>query len=242
METQHHWSVRIPSRRYSKSPTVHIVVGTGEFQQEFDIHHDLICSRSKFFKNALSGNWLESAKEIKLPQEDRTTFALYLELLYTDLVPLDEPEDGKSWVQNAYMALSELYVLCEKLIDPTSKRTVFKKLVNLFYSRRSDGRFELPGSETVQILYEGTFEDDQIRAALGLAFATCADAATMEKLFNGYSLPAEFYYDLARGTALQLVEHRSRLRQKALELKIAEAELDQRRDGYFRGSHVNAVL
>jgi hypothetical protein len=62
-----------------------VIVGTGEDQETFFVHEDMICAESTFFKAACSGNWLENKeKTIRLPEHEVDIFCLYLESIYRE--------------------------------------------------------------------------------------------------------------------------------------------------------------
>lgn len=64
-----------------------MVVGTGDEQETFSVHQDIICDRSEFFKAACSKNWLENQeKTVRLPEQEVETFRLYLESVYAENV------------------------------------------------------------------------------------------------------------------------------------------------------------
>ncbi len=73
--------------RYVTSPCVRVLVGPASHQQEFFVHQSLICGRSEFFSNAMSGHWKETVnREVPLPEDEPDIFALYLKLLYVSAV------------------------------------------------------------------------------------------------------------------------------------------------------------
>jgi hypothetical protein len=68
---------------YVDSPMIRVLVGNEEVRKESNIHQDLICSRSNFFKNALKKPWLEAnERKVTLAEEEPEIFSLYLKLLY----------------------------------------------------------------------------------------------------------------------------------------------------------------
>lgn len=60
-----------------------VVVLVGPGKQRFEIHKGLICSRSDFFKAALTGNFKEADGTIALPDHDPATFKYFVYWLYT---------------------------------------------------------------------------------------------------------------------------------------------------------------
>jgi hypothetical protein len=64
-----------------------VLVGTGSDQQCFEVLHDLMTERSKFFRVARSERWTSKAKPTELPEHDPSIFALYLDCLYDRKMP-----------------------------------------------------------------------------------------------------------------------------------------------------------
>ena len=57
------------------------MVGPDEYR--FDVHKDLLCKASPFFKAAFDGNFAEAAGIMKLPEEDVMTFKHFIYWLYS---------------------------------------------------------------------------------------------------------------------------------------------------------------
>jgi hypothetical protein len=52
---------------------------TGEEEQQFTVHKDSICAKSKFFKAACSERWIEGKqKVVKLPDVTARDFQTYV--------------------------------------------------------------------------------------------------------------------------------------------------------------------
>ena len=72
------------------STGIEVRVGQGDNQKKFLVHKDLVISRSRFFLNALRGNWKEAEENaITFPEDDPAVFGLYVQLLYLETLPMD---------------------------------------------------------------------------------------------------------------------------------------------------------
>ena len=72
------------------STGIEVRVGKGDNQNKFIVHKDLVISRSRFFFNALRGNWKEAEENaITFPEDDPAVFGLYVQLLYLETLPMD---------------------------------------------------------------------------------------------------------------------------------------------------------
>ena len=160
----------------------------GEQQKAFTVHEGLICARSKFFRNALNGKWLESdEKTVRLLDEEPDDFEGYLTLLYLKECPVINADDGQ------YIELAKLYVVAEELMDTKSKNMIVTGML----SRSGDpgGPF-FPDGEAIEILYSGTPESSQARRLFVDLFCLHADdkdAITKHKS----KFPMDFLVDLS---------------------------------------------
>ena len=102
-----------------------VKVLVGEQEQAFTVHEGLICARSKFFRNAMNGNWLEADEKIvRLPDDEPAVFEGYLAVLYLKELPVINENDGQ------YLELAKLYVFAEKLMDTKSKNVIVEEMLN----------------------------------------------------------------------------------------------------------------
>ncbi|KAF2751794.1 hypothetical protein M011DRAFT_473103 [Sporormia fimetaria CBS 119925] len=196
-----HCSRKADANRYFNTPTVQIVVGT-QNTQEFLIHRGLLCARSEFFKNALSGRWSETEKDFKLPEEDPEMFGLYQAFLYTNSLPI---EDDESTLQDRYLTIGKLYVLCGKLLDLEGKETVLEAFHEL--CSNTDVRV-VPNSDCVSVIYDGTTEKDPARAMLADVYTAKADKAALQSIPDSTLWPSDFFHDLCCGLLLQRTKER----------------------------------
>jgi hypothetical protein len=75
-----------PFFSYHPGDTLFLIVG--EEQEQFLVHSTYLTVRSEFFRAALSKHWKEGqSRVIKLPEDDPTTVAQYLDFVYKDMLP-----------------------------------------------------------------------------------------------------------------------------------------------------------
>ncbi|KAF2751796.1 hypothetical protein M011DRAFT_454693 [Sporormia fimetaria CBS 119925] len=206
---------------YWRTPPVHVVVGKGDAKKDFYIHQGLICGRSRFFKNALSGDRAETAQEVKLPEDNPGTFSLYQQFLYTDALPHEEVRDS------TYVTFCKVYVLCDKLLDPVGKSKVLWKIMKLC-TTAVDGRYRFPGHQSLRVLYEGTTENDSIRRLLADVYATHGDESTAVVLTTD-PVHIDFFCDLSRSMAVHIQERKAKLVAQTREIEKITAELDEQK-------------
>ncbi|KAF1950232.1 hypothetical protein CC80DRAFT_554463 [Byssothecium circinans] len=155
-----------------KSSILKIVVG--EEKTVFSIHEAVLTARSKFFKNAMTGNWKEAEdKAVKLPEDDPDVFALYEQIVYTGKIPAyddtgDERRDiycqGWDRFQKGYEILCSLFVLAERLQDMNAKNMATDAILNKYFhghnllkkNDTSGASACLPGKDAINIMCEGT--------------------------------------------------------------------------------------
>ena len=58
-----------------------VLVGLDEYR--FDVHKDILCQASAFFKAALRGNFIESHGTVRVPEQEVTTFKCFIRWVYT---------------------------------------------------------------------------------------------------------------------------------------------------------------
>lgn len=69
--------------------TISVLVGKDE--SEFNVHEELICGGSPFFRNAMKKEWAamrSEARKIRLPDHDPRTFRIYMQWLYCKQLPV----------------------------------------------------------------------------------------------------------------------------------------------------------
>jgi hypothetical protein len=171
---------------------VKVIVGKdSEKQQTFFVHEGLICARSKFFHKALNGNWTESSERlVKLPDDKPVIFELYLQLLYTNNLPIGVTEDGKQFSE-----LARLYVLAEKVMDTKSKNIIVAAMI----SRGADGYFAT--GNAIKWIYEGTVASSPARRLYVDLYAFYAPKEDVENPARDW--PIDFWMELSRALILR---------------------------------------
>ncbi|KAF2641218.1 hypothetical protein P280DRAFT_468870 [Massarina eburnea CBS 473.64] len=106
--------------------TVAIVVSEGSEARTFVVHEKLICERSEFFRVGLDGRWKESEdREVQLPEEDPSTFALYVQALYAGHIAESEPEES---LPTKYTMMGNLFALAQKMVDTGTQNVIIKAI------------------------------------------------------------------------------------------------------------------
>jgi hypothetical protein len=142
------------------SPLVRVIVGPEDAPTEMFIHKDKITSRSQFFKSALNGEWQNAqTNTLTLSDINPTIFAAYLQLVYTSAL---EPKAKRAvnelishyWFDEFYY-YAELYVLAERMIDPTSKNILIQGMIDLRHDSYPPATI-YPNVIPIQVIWEGT--------------------------------------------------------------------------------------
>ncbi|KAF2444471.1 hypothetical protein P171DRAFT_334923, partial [Karstenula rhodostoma CBS 690.94] len=151
----------------SFDPASMVTVRVGADQQTFAAHASFLCTRSDFFRTALSGERWQEAKSriVNLPDDNPKIFEMYLGHVYTRKIDtarteLDDPYamDAavyKATMQEEYADLFQLYVLGEKLLDNSVKDAAISAVF-----KRAEGRYNgcrcSPSTKHLALVYEGT--------------------------------------------------------------------------------------
>ncbi|KAH6637781.1 hypothetical protein C7974DRAFT_450829 [Boeremia exigua] len=210
---------------FVESPSIRVLVGSDEPPTPFFVHEALITQRSVFFAKAIGGDWKESAeRSVPLPDDEPAVFSLYLMCLYTKTLPVQTPELETAEQQHQYRLLCKLYVLAEKLIDSTTKDTIFAALSA--HAQEINFVF-LPDSDAVQIIYEGTPENDAARRWLVNLYTDhglCDDLGLCDELGV---IPADFPKDFLMDLAVNMMAKRARPgAYKWMEEKLAQTRTE----------------
>jgi hypothetical protein len=134
--------------------TFTVIVGTGVGQQTFEVDHDNLTRRSKFFRAARSERWTSKTKPTELPEHDPTIFDLYLGCLCDNVVlersrlkvlqklqkkrdlglqltkeELEQENTGWWEFRSARTnELIDLYILADHLLDPVTANMAIDEL------------------------------------------------------------------------------------------------------------------
>jgi hypothetical protein len=91
----------------SRLGTELVTIYVGKARKEFVIHKKLICETAPFFDKAFNGGFKEKEGTMELPEDGPSAFDLFVELLYSGIVP-----DGNS--TEYFIQPHKLYVFAEK--------------------------------------------------------------------------------------------------------------------------------
>jgi hypothetical protein len=105
--------------------------------KEYHLHAFQLTHRSRFFSAALNGDWKEANENtIRLPEEDPSTFDLYVSLIFFGNIPIEEHYgtqlDAQALILQSgeeYRKLLDLYLLCERLQDRMAKNLLIDAVV-----------------------------------------------------------------------------------------------------------------
>jgi hypothetical protein len=131
----------------------------------------------------------------------------------------------------AYVILSKLYVLAEKLIDETAKTALLAALSKCDGKHDSQGVLHCPGFESIDIIYNGTPDDSAARECVVGLYTKCAAKSSILDLFSSTQrLAHDFLSDLIKGVVNfwplpQKLEHAERkIKRLQYELQIRKSE------------------
>jgi hypothetical protein len=162
--------------------------------QSFTIHEALICKRSKFFRDALSGTSKEAQeKTVNLPDDDPTSFALYEQLIYSGWLPSESDTSAFDDIVKEYATLCSLYVLSSKLQDVDAKHVAIDALLGMSRTKMLTGQRTCPLLQHVEIIYHGTHRPCGARRLMVDIYTYRASVDWLEKTF-----PPDFVFDLAK--------------------------------------------
>jgi hypothetical protein len=136
-----------------------VVVGKEPTQEHFSVHEGIMCARSEFFRRAMNGNWAERAERlIRLPEDDPEIFAIYVNLVYTNVVATRPAVEVKTTdiFTSEFIELSKLYVLAEKLCDIAAKNAAIESFMATAKERDSGNTQYNPSMSAAKIMYAGT--------------------------------------------------------------------------------------
>jgi hypothetical protein len=192
----------------------------GERGESFWVHKDLISSRSDFFANALKREWMKvKDRKIELPDDEPKIFALYLQLLYTDKLPVKEIEslrksgdsgdssdndDSEYWkLKDAEcLELCQLYILADELQDVTSTNTVIDAILGVFKEMvdMDDGDLgPFLDFEVIKLVYDSTPMLSPLRQLMADHWVHRANKFWLGDEDRD-ALPEDFLFDVLRGT------------------------------------------
>ena len=145
---------------YLTSPIVTVTVGTGDAQQSFSLHQDLLIQKSEFFKSALHEYFSAGkTKSVTLEDENPELFDQFAKHLYTGKIP---PTPFENQIQ--------AYLLGEKLLA-----TDFKSDLIFDIETSLANQPNLTVDEVIscgRLIYSGTPPGCRVRDLLSKYFAS----------------------------------------------------------------------
>jgi hypothetical protein len=126
---------------YDYNSTITVLVGHEE--QQFTVHKDTICAKSKFFRAARSERWnrLSEGKEkaIKLPETSVRDFQIYVHWVYTSKIEVDSGDATKTYADHL-----QAYILGDVLDDYQLRNAAMEQLINGCQFSKVQSTHELP--------------------------------------------------------------------------------------------------
>jgi hypothetical protein len=127
---------------------------------------------------------------------------------------------------DAYLTLSKLYVLAEKLIDETAKTAVLAAM-SKHGEGRSRGTLGCPGFESISIIYNGTPDNSPARKCMLDLYTKCvAEDASLEVFPSEQNWPRDFLSDLIKSVITSWARPSTHA---ALEHRLAQTEAEYER-------------
>ena len=144
----------------------------GEKETPFNIHMDLLCKASPFFKSAFMGTGAfkeTSTKSMKLPEDDPATTDRLIQWIYFGYYPVDSDIETNSADQReeslhaSLMQLSILYVVADKYGIIELKNHALGRLFDLGIQ----GKVDLTRNKhLIRYIYENTITGSKLRKLL----------------------------------------------------------------------------
>jgi hypothetical protein len=160
--------------RYDLGNTFEVLVGAKPDQQSFTVYHDIATQRSRFFRAARSNRWTDPTKPTELVDDEPSIFHAYLHCLYFDekaflgkktgaeVADNDKTNDkNSSQVGETMRFVFDVYMLADKLLDPTTANVVMEKLV-----RHSAKHSCTLDNDTITYLYASTADGSPLRKVI----------------------------------------------------------------------------
>ena len=141
-------------QRHSLFETI-VMVDVGPERIRYSIHKGLLCSRSDYFKAALTGNFSEAADQVvTLDDEDPEIFRTFNAWLYTDVLVEDTDPEMQQW-----SLLFKIYVFAEKRIVPLLQNAAIDEII------RAHAKHSIP-TEEIRHAWARTAEASPLRKLL----------------------------------------------------------------------------
>lgn len=201
-----------------------VTVLFGAAEQRFTVHKDVICVKSKFFRNACSKRWPEGEEKIvRLPKARSTrAFQIYMDWTYTNELVIDNvdrPTAGTRLVDKVI----EIYLLGD-VLDDVKLRNKALELLNV-QCNASDRCLHWT---QCNLIWDHTASTSSLRKYLVDRMVTTLSLAGFKE--SG----ANYHADLVLQAATMLMERREPVLDTDREGLIEMAEdLNERLEGYM---------
>lgn len=157
------------THRFYKGPTVTLIVGKN--RESFNVHLDLLCNTSSFFKAAFLGDFKEnSEKTMQLPEDDESIFELFVDWLYYqryEMLPEEEDNDNDNNDDDddkRFLQAFQLFVFADKYEVSKLKSLVVETL--FVDGRPTELRATGPSIDSIAYAYEHTTQESGLRKLL----------------------------------------------------------------------------
>jgi hypothetical protein len=201
--------------------------------------------------------WREGEEGIvKLPVDKPDIFANYVQLLYSGALPIfDDPQKPKIHpetmsgeevkkieadftalievaVDKVYIILGELYLFCEKIQDPTTKKNLLVSFIKASCQTRATGTVYYPDPRVIKRVYSGTLPSDPLREFLVDCYVYAGYTLWIDQDCKDL-LPPEFLYDFMVKTyrVRPLPEDRSQIQDTSYYLEKLNAPEIRKEEG-----------
>jgi hypothetical protein len=166
--------------------TFEIFVGKGSSQRLFTLYEGITTERSKLLRVARqqSQYWYQVNKAKMLVDEDAQIFSAWLHTVYYGMASLKArmASNGNNDAETARF-LTDLYLMAEKLRDPTAANMVIDELINVV-----DLKEELLPAVALQV-YTSANRDDPLRRFINDNYVSNADRFWAENAAEASGLP-----------------------------------------------------
>jgi hypothetical protein len=168
--------------------TFEIYVGKGSYQRLFTLYGGITTERSKLLRVARqqSQDWYQANMAKMLVDEDAQIFSAWLHTVYYGMASLKARmgANGNNEAETARF-LTGLYLMAEKLRDPTAANTVIDELINVL-----DLKEELLPAVALRV-YTAAKRDSPLRKFINDNYVSDADRFWAENAAEASGLPVK---------------------------------------------------
>lgn len=177
-----------------------ITIATDDCDSTFQVHEQLLRSRSPFFDAALSNSWKEGLQgRITLREDPNEIVKLYLLFLYFGKLHIDWTKTSEGLPDNdllpEYITLARLYVFAEKIGDINCKNAIVRAMIKRMDIEIDECQY-FPIGEAINIIYQGTTAGSKGRKLVVDAAVVHGHGGWIDPDVDGNN--AEYLTDLSR--------------------------------------------